>query len=86
LAESPKPNATPSDAPPKATEPVPADKVGERRLRVSVRFSVRDPQLFVVRPLADGAVAPAGTQEAVLTWTGSESERQPTFNGAPLDE
>jgi hypothetical protein len=51
-----------------------------------VRFSVRDPQLYVVRPLADGVAPPPGTQEAILTLIGPEPERQPSFNGAPYDE
>ena len=37
-------------------------------MRVSVRTSVRDENLFVVRPLADGAAVPAGTREALLTF------------------
>jgi hypothetical protein len=31
-----------------------------------VKVSVRDPDLLVVRPLADGESAPAGTREAFL--------------------
>jgi hypothetical protein len=38
----------------------------ETRLRVSVRASVREPGLLVVRPLAEGEAAPPGTREAVL--------------------
>jgi hypothetical protein len=86
LADPPKPSATQSDAPPRPTEQFQAGSIGERRLRVSVRFSVRDPQLFVVRPLADGTAPPAGAQEAFLTLMGPEQERQSTFNGAPHDE
>lgn len=37
-------------------------------VRVSVRTSVRDENLFVVRPLADGAQVPPGTREALLTF------------------
>jgi hypothetical protein len=35
-------------------------------VRVSVKVSVRDPNLIVARPLADGQEAPAGTREAFL--------------------
>jgi hypothetical protein len=37
------------------------------RVRVSVKSSVRDPNLLLVRLLADGQSAPPGTQEAYLT-------------------
>jgi hypothetical protein len=37
-------------------------------VRVSVRTSVRDANLLVVRPLADGAAVPPGTREALLTF------------------
>jgi hypothetical protein len=37
-----------------------------RQVRVSVKVSVRDPNLIVARPLADGQEAPAGTREALL--------------------
>jgi hypothetical protein len=37
------------------------------RVRVSVKSSVRDPNLFLVRLLPDGQSAPPGTQEAFLT-------------------
>ena len=36
------------------------------RRRVSVKVSARDPDLLVVRPLADGEAAPAGAHEAFL--------------------
>jgi hypothetical protein len=39
------------------------------RLRVSVRISVRDPGLFVVRPLPEGAALPTGTREGFLVMT-----------------
>jgi hypothetical protein len=37
-----------------------------QQVRVSVRTSVRDPNLFIVRPLAEGVAAPPGTREAFL--------------------
>lgn len=43
----------------------------ELRRRVSVKISARDPDLLVVRPLADGEPAPAGTREAFLVLTDS---------------
>jgi hypothetical protein len=36
------------------------------RVRVSVRTSVRDPSLFVVRPLAAGQSPPPGAREGFL--------------------
>jgi hypothetical protein len=38
----------------------------ETRLRVSVKLSVRDPNLLIARPLGAGEAAPPGTREAVL--------------------
>jgi hypothetical protein len=52
-----------------AHEPTPspqAEQPGQKRVRVSVRTSVRDSDLLVVRPLAEGEAAPAGTREAYL--------------------
>jgi hypothetical protein len=46
------------------------------RLRVSVKYSVRDPTLLVVRSLADGQSAPAGTHEGYLVL--SEATTDPT--------
>jgi hypothetical protein len=37
------------------------------RVRVSVKSSVRDPNLLIVRLLAEGQSAPPGTQEAYLS-------------------
>jgi hypothetical protein len=37
------------------------------RVRVSVKSSVRDPNLLLVRLLPDGQIAPPGTQEAFLS-------------------
>lgn len=42
-------------------------------VRVSVKTSVRDSSLFVVRPLADGAAVPAGTREALLTFVNDDA-------------
>jgi hypothetical protein len=43
------------------------------RVRVSVKSSVRDPNLLLVRLLADGQSAPPGTQEAFLTGNDAQS-------------
>ena len=37
-----------------------------QQLRVSVKVSVRDPNLLVVRPLPEGQPLPPGTREALL--------------------
>jgi hypothetical protein len=42
---------------------------GGGRMRVSVKVSVRDPSLFLLHPLANGAPPPAGTREGFLTLT-----------------
>ena len=49
-----------------------AAKALENRMRVCVRISVRDGSLLVVRPLADGETAPAGTRSAWLVMDGAE--------------
>jgi hypothetical protein len=51
----------------------------EARLRVSVKSSVRDPNLFLVRVLPAGQGAPPGTHEAFLTPTepGADLLREP---------
>lgn len=41
-------------------------------MRVSVKTSVRDGSLLVVRPLADGVAVPPGTREALLTFVDDE--------------
>jgi hypothetical protein len=43
-------------------------------VRVSVKTSVRDSSLLVVRPLADGAAVPAGTREALLTFVNDDTD------------
>jgi hypothetical protein len=58
-----KPRLLPPPPPPPSPAPPPGSEV---RRRVSVKVSVRDPDLLVVRPLADGESAPAGTREAFL--------------------
>jgi hypothetical protein len=49
-----------------AAPPVAAQPGQETRLRVSVKLSVRDPNLLLARPLAEGDAAPPGTRAAVL--------------------
>ncbi|HEY4015519.1 MAG TPA: hypothetical protein VGM06_19380 [Polyangiaceae bacterium] len=51
------------------------------RMRVSVRTSARDPALMVLRPLADGQMAPAGTREGFLVLAEVEGDPRPTSNG-----
>ena len=56
--------------------PSPSDKTLRVRasMRVSVKTSVRDGSLLVVRPLADGAAVPAGAREALLTFVNDDVE------------
>jgi hypothetical protein len=60
----PMPRLMPVPPPPQLLESTPP--AGQVRRRVSVKASVRDPDLLVVRPLAHGESAPAGTREAFL--------------------
>jgi hypothetical protein len=49
--------------------------VKQKRVRVSVRMSVRDSSLFVVRPLPEGQPAPPGTTEAVLVMPDGDDKK-----------
>jgi hypothetical protein len=60
----PKPHVVPLPPAPRSFESKPS--ATEVYRRVSVKVSVRDPKLLVVRPLAEGESAPAGTREAFL--------------------
>jgi hypothetical protein len=53
-------------------------------MRVSVKTSVRDPKLFILRPLADGEAAPRGTQEGFLVLADSRAiaPKKPNGGGA----
>lgn len=48
--------------------------VEAREVRVSVKRSALDEGLFVVRPLAPGAKAPAGSREALLVFSDKDPE------------
>jgi hypothetical protein len=65
-------------APPPMMRPPPlastATPPGHRRVRVSVRTSVRDSSLLVVRPLAEGDAPPTGTREAYLVMAHEDHE------------
>jgi hypothetical protein len=67
-----KPRATlpavapqPIRQPPPATEP-PESRESRKGVRVSIKTSVRDPMLLVVRRLDDGKELPPGTREGWL--------------------
>jgi hypothetical protein len=45
-----------------------------QRIRVSVKTSVRDPNLLVVRPLAEGRPLPPGTREGTLVLSEEQTE------------
>jgi len=66
---------------------IPADAVPQShpalggQMRVSVKTSVRDPKLFVVRPLADGEAAPAGALEGFLSLVESPAKASKKPNG-----
>lgn len=66
-------------APPATTHAIktsPSDQTLRVRatMRVSVKTSVRDETLLVVRPLADGAEVPPGTREALLTFVNDDTD------------
>jgi hypothetical protein len=74
------PQTPAASVPPGASAPVDAarrngassdnDEAGATSVRVSVKSSVRDPDLLIVRILKKGETAPAGCGEAVLAPTG----------------
>ena len=53
-------------------------------MRVSVKTSVRDPQLLVLRPLTEGEPAPAGTREGFLAFANAppNAPKKPNGGGA----
>lgn len=88
LASAPPPAPPPAARPSRAPQLLPQRESEDRvrvppassdqtlrvraTMRVSVKTSVRDASLLVVRPLADGAAVPAGTREALLTFVNDE--------------
>jgi hypothetical protein len=68
LPRSSAPSPKPPSPPPSHRPPVPPPE----RVRVSVRTSVRDPMLLVVRPLAEGQRLPEGAREAFLVMADGE--------------
>ncbi len=54
----------------------------DTRMRVSVRTSVRDPQLLVLRPLADGQTPPMGTREGFLVLADVDDPRAASNGGS----
>lgn len=77
-AQAPAPSRTPKStpAPPKATAasvpdktapgPAPDSAQAWHAVRVSIKVSARDPNLFVVRRLENGNQAPPGTRQALV--------------------
>jgi hypothetical protein len=59
-------NAAPGGSVPPAVSAPTATPGFQAQVRVSVKLSVRDPQLILARPLAPGQAAPPGTREAIL--------------------
>lgn len=53
------------------------------RIRVSVKTSVRDPNLLIVRPLSEGQALPPGTREGSLVLVGDEADARSSANGSP---
>lgn len=67
-----------TDAPRPTTVPPPS----QVRMHVSVKASVRDPNLFVVRPLAEGQAPPPGTRVAYLLLGDGDVELLRPSNGS----
>jgi hypothetical protein len=65
-----------------AAPPMVAQPGLETRLRVSVKLSVRDPNLLLARPLREGEAPPPGTREAVLVLVEPAAEPDPRGGGA----
>jgi hypothetical protein len=53
-------------------------------IRVSVKASTRDPELLVVRPLAEGRPLPPGTREGSLVLLDDEDEGRGHTNGSAV--
>jgi hypothetical protein len=76
-----------AQAPASSVAPAPPAVVGaqpgqETRLRVSVKLSVRDPNLLLARPLAEGEAPPPGTRAAVLVLVEPAAEPEPRSGGS----
>jgi hypothetical protein len=51
------------------------------RIRVSVKTSVRDPTLLLLRPLSEGQQAPTGTREGFLVLSETDGDGRSNANG-----
>jgi hypothetical protein len=74
----PAPESATRQAAAALSQPAPAG------VRVSVKYSLRDPTLLVVRRLAEGQTPPAGTREALLVMSeapGAEAPQQSRRGG-----
>jgi hypothetical protein len=79
-----KQRAAPPPLPPQATRPSPPpapEPPENHRLRVSIKTSVRDPTLLVVRRLDEGKALPAGTREGWLVMPESTNVDAVPSNG-----
>jgi hypothetical protein len=76
------PAAEGAHAPAASAPPMVAQPGLETRLRVSVKLSVRDPNLLLARPLREGEAPPPGTREAVLVLVEPAAEPDPRGGGA----
>jgi hypothetical protein len=72
----PAPPVSPASRAPPVSSAVAAPEawIHDVRMRVSVKTSVRDPRLLLIRPLADGQAAPAGTREGFLLLAGADGD------------
>lgn len=64
-----------------ATGPSILETHGGGRIRVSVKTSVRDPGLLLIRPLGEGQTAPGGTREAFLVLSDADDGAPTITNG-----
>lgn len=80
-AYAPAPSVAPEARHPSAP-PIVAQPGQETRLRVSVKLSVRDPNLLLARPLREGETPPPGTRAAVLVLVEPAAEPEPRNGGA----
>jgi hypothetical protein len=83
----PKPTVPSAPPPASAVQPNSLNPaaVGDKGLRVSVKTSVRDPNLLLLRPLPEGESPPFGTREGILLLPRAADECMPVPSQRPSE-
>jgi hypothetical protein len=76
------PSYPPAPVQAQAPAPIAVQPGQETRIRVSVKLSVRDPNLLLARPLREGEAPPPGTRAAVLVLVEPAVEPSTGHDGA----